>query len=391
MSTIERLDTIAARSGAEDRYRLAPRLGPCVILCMLRSTLHCTIVLPGEDATDVRQAISMLPARSFHLSASRGMLTALLDSGNALFPGLRWYLIADERGPVALVPLQWVRESDSKLKPVALYSLSRFELLYGDALVRDDVAPGSVIDAVLNTVRAGEPRPDVLRLRDLPTDSALLAMARERTGTGDMIAKPGTSLLSGGDNAATWEASLSKNLRGHVRQAAKRLAARGPVEIRTAVALPDIQAAFARFLVLEASGYKGTLNSLAHEHGDRQVLEQALYHHAATGESLVMELWVAGALAASQFGICRGNRLFLIKVAYNEELADASPGAFLMAELMRWVSDHPELAEVDCCVRQKWHDRWHPDLEDRTVATVANRSSWRGAVLGAMRWVRARR
>lgn len=355
---------------------------------MTRSTLRCRCVLPGTDTSEVRHALALLPPRSGHLAALNGMLEALLNHGQHLFPGIRWYLLDDERGPAAVVPLQLVRERDHMLRPVALYSLSRFELLYGDARIRPDVDPARLAPVILRHTLSGSDRADVIRLRDLAPDSGLCAMAEASAPAYALNSRPGTSILHAGASATAWERSLSKNLRGQMRQAGKRLSAMGAPDVRFAVASPAVREAFFRFLALEAAGYKGTLNSLAREDGDRRVLQHALETHAACGEAVVMELWIGDTLIASQFGISSADRLFLIKVAYNEEYSEASPGVFLLAELMKWVSDHDKLAVVDCCVRQRWHDRWHPDLEMRAQATLMNRGTWRGAVLGAVRWAR---
>jgi CelD/BcsL family acetyltransferase involved in cellulose biosynthesis len=356
---------------------------------MPRSALRCRCVLPGTDTSEVRDALALLPPRSSHLAALDGMQEALLNHGQLLFPGIRWYLIADDRGPAAVVPLQLVCESDNSLRPAALCSLSRFELLYGDARLRQDIDPALIAPAILQDAPSGSRRADIIRLRDLAPDSGLCAIAVASAPARDRISRPGTSLLRAGESAAAWERSLSKNLRGQVRQAGKRLVAKGALEVRFATTNPDVRGAFSRFLALEAAGYKGDLNALTREDGDRRVLQHALETHAENGDALVMELWIGNSLAASQFGIISADRLFLIKVAYNEQFAEASPGVFLMAELMKWVSDHDRLGEVDCCVRQGWHDRWHPDLEMRVQATLPNSGTWRGAALGALRWARS--
>lgn len=353
---------------------------------MSPAPVQCRSFGHADDLSVVTSASEALPRREHLLAGSRGIQEGLLLHGESLFPGIRWFLVEDRRGPAALVPLQVVPERVIGATLMSARALSRFELLYADAQIRRDVDPHEMTRALLRSVDGG--RTDVLRLRDLPATSALYELARGLTGGKTLSARPGTSLIPTGESGEVWLRSLSKNLRGQVRQAEKRLMAHGPIAIRLITAPESIEEGFERFLQLEAAGYKRDLNPLAREAGDREVFRAALRHHADTGEALVMELWVGGELAASQFGLQRGDRFYLIKVAFDERHAEASPGTFLMAELLRHFSDLDGVRFVDCCVRQRWHDRWHPVIEESFFTSVPNTGTLRGLLLGGMRRLR---
>jgi hypothetical protein len=358
---------------------------------MNQAPLRCRVLKPRDDLSQLQLALEQLPGHPEHLSSSDGLLHSLMASGDALFPGLRWVLFDYDAGPAAAVPVQYIRESNSPLRLISLRSLSRFEMLYADARIRSDVSARAVGDGLLRISGPSERRPDVLRCRNLPRASSLYAIVDALEGSGRGITgRPGTSVIDVGDAPAKWMSSLTRNLRGQIRQAEKRLAARGAVDLRFFQTPEEIAQAFSRFLALEAAGYKRELNPLASEAGDRDVLRGALLHHSRIGEALVMELWVGDTLSASQFGIRRGGRFYLIKVAFNETLADASPGTYLMSELIRHLSATGGARAVDCCVRQRWHDRWHPLLEDRFTANIPNPGTPRGIILGASKWMRDR-
>jgi CelD/BcsL family acetyltransferase involved in cellulose biosynthesis len=120
------------------------------------------------------------------------------------------------------------------------------------------------------------------------------------------------------------------------------------------------------------------------------LLERTLRGHAQTGTAHTLELFVNGELVASQFGVVCDRRLYLIKVAFNETFSDASPGTFLMAQLLERLADEGRIDLLDCCVRQRWHARWHPEVEFNRVGTMASPHTLRGWSLRALRTVRGR-
>lgn len=336
---------------------------------------------PQDDLVAVRQAMRALPRRTGVFGVAEGVQEGMLRHGSALFRQLRWIVVSDGTKPVAVLPLELHNEGLGRLFARCYRSPSRFELCYGDMQAAEEIDPIEFRRCLQCADETGQRAPDILRLRDLQLGSASLKLIGHAANSVQLVRRPGTSLLYAGTDADQWLAGLSKNLRGQIRQAGKRLGALGQVEIRECFQSTEVDAGFDRFVELERLGYKGTLNALAVEPADREILRTALVHQAAIGGALVMELWINERLAASQFGLLLGSRLFLIKVAYNEEFLAASPGTFLIAELMKRLSDRSPGTVVDCCVRQPWHDRWHPNIEDRCVVTLPNPSTVRGRLL----------
>jgi hypothetical protein len=349
--------------------------------------IECRVLDSADDPKPVREAIAQLSGNRHLLAASPSMLLALTECGELLFPGLCWFLCADDKGPAALIPLRRTVETDSKLAPLSLTSVSRFEMLYADALVRPDVPPSAVASALLHTPVMRGRRADVVRLRNLPQDSQLLAIARALPAQFDV--QEGTSVIAVGADAEAWRRGLSRNLRGQIRQGESRLQRMGPLAVRAPETVTEMAEAFSRFVVLEAGGYKASRDALANVPGDRAILEGTLLEHAREGTAHLLELCVGDALVASQFGVIRGDRLYLIKIAFDERFAEASPGTFLMAALMQRLADEGQIKTVDCCVRQPWHARWHPLVEMYTTATAPNTGTAKGFALRAGRALRA--
>lgn len=348
--------------------------------------LECRVLTSADDLMPVREAIMRLSGNRRLLAGSPCILLALVESGERLFPGLSWFLCADANGPAALIPLQRMVESDSRLAPLSLTSVSRFEMLYADALTRPDISPAAAGGALLRARIMRGRRADVLRLRNLPRNSQLLAIAQALPSQCDM--EEGTSIITVASDRDVWLQGLSKNLRGQIRQSENRLRRLGPLTIRTPGNEVEMVEAFSRFVALEAAGYKGSRDALANVPGDREVLRGALLGHSRHGTGHLLELYAGEILVSSQFGVIIDDRLYLLKIAFDERFAEASPGTFLMAELLQRLADGGRVKTVDCCVRQAWHMRWHPVVEPYITATIPNNRTLRGLALRAGRTAR---
>lgn len=336
------------------------------------------VFLPADDLQPVAEASLCLPRESTALSHSRGILHALMEENEGHFRGLRWILLTDRKGPLAVLPLRLVRERLGPLSMCALYSLNRFDMLYADAQVREGTARESIL-RVLQTEPICDGRPcDVIRIRDVKEHSAFFALF----GPGSsrwMESYEGASVISTDLPFAAWEAAQSKNLRGQLRQAGKRI---GSDQRFRVVSEPDAMGdAFERFVRLECAGYKHTLDPLGKDVHEARLLRDAFQRHSVSGEAFVFELYVGDVLVASQLALAPGETLFLIRVAYNEGFAHASPGTVLMGRLIEWCCSQPTVDRIDMVVRQGWHQRWHPQVDMHFRCNIPNLRSPRGALL----------
>jgi CelD/BcsL family acetyltransferase involved in cellulose biosynthesis len=356
---------------------------------MSTSACKTTVFRSVDDLDRVNAAVRRLARDDWMLSSSLWMLYGLIAHGEELFPELRWILVEDDTGPAALVPVFAVRETDSRVGFRALWTLTRFELMYADALIRPGVSAHLICREIFRARTFGTQRADVLRISSAPPGSGFHRLLTEQAPN-DIRVRAGSSIMPCSADAESWDRSNSRNLRGHLRQSEKRLRERGELSIVEHFSGTTVGDAFDRFVSLEAAGYKASMSPLAAISGDRKVLRDAIVGHAERGEASVIELVIGERLAASQLGVIRDRRVHLIKVAYDETLASASPGAFLMAELLRRRSQDRRAEVIDCCVRQPWHDRWHPALEDRVDGVICNPRTSAGLLLYAMRRLRSK-
>ncbi|MFC3695159.1 GNAT family N-acetyltransferase [Chenggangzhangella methanolivorans] len=184
-------------------------------------------------------------------------------------------------------------------------------------------------------------------LRFLPEGPAARALMAAAAEAGRAVARVdghARALLRVGEDEAGLPARKLKEL----RRQSRRLADQGPVAFRAARAEADVAAAAARFLALEAKGWKGAAGTaMADAPDQRAFFETLLADLARSGDALVLELFAGERLAASGVVLIAGDRGWFYKVAYDETLARLSPGVQLTLELTRLLAEEKRLVEVD--------------------------------------------
>jgi CelD/BcsL family acetyltransferase involved in cellulose biosynthesis len=206
---------------------------------------------------------------------------------------------------------------------------------------------------------------DVLLLRDLPRDgptSALLEpLARadgHRCGRWESQRSPYLSLGRGADGVRSTSRFLANLRRRH-----RRLAERGPVAVLREDGRGDLDGTFRAFLVLEASGWKGSQGSaLARDPRRVGFYRRWVEEAAARGALAIRALTVGSRAVAMQLGLVHRGTYYLPKVAYDEALSAVSPGQLLLGEVLAECRAGG-LAELDFLgPEMEWKRDWGPEL-----------------------------
>jgi CelD/BcsL family acetyltransferase involved in cellulose biosynthesis len=269
----------------------------------------------------------------------------------------RWFVAEDDRGPLAVLPYQL---SVRRLGPLRVRVLANERGT--DGLVAPGVRPGELRRALLAAAaQDGEPL-DVLSLNGLRSRSAFLMLATAAaSGLRAETQHGGHSVIDTGMTGDEWFASTSKNLKASLRKARNRFEREGKMTITTATARDEIEAAFEEYVAIEATGWKADKGALANQPADYGVMRHFLLASADSGRVSVRTLRLDGRPAAAQLANVTAGTLELLKVAYDDALADLSPSNLLMADLIRECCDRPDIARIDLITNQPWHDRWHAD------------------------------
>jgi CelD/BcsL family acetyltransferase involved in cellulose biosynthesis len=264
----------------------------------------------------------------------------------------------DDQGPLAAIPLD-VRTR--RTGPLRLRVLRHERTT--DALVADRADPQRLRAELLEAMAvAGEPV-DFISFGGLRDGRGFTRLA---TGSGRGLA---TEHRWGGHSVITtlkpydeWLADAGKNLRASLRKARNRFERQGELTVTTAREPGEVAAAFDEFVALEASGWKADKGALANRPVDQAVFRRFLLAAAPTGAAVVRVLRLDGRPAAAQLAASAGDTLDLMKVAYDDELADLSPSNLLMADLVRECCDRDDISSIDLVTNQPWHRRWHAEV-----------------------------
>ena len=270
----------------------------------------------------------------------------------------RWFLAEDDSGPVAALPYQLTVR---RIGPVRVRVLTNE---WGtDGLAAPRLTPEDLRRVLLDTsAHAGEPI-DVLSLNRLLPGSTFLRLATAApSGLHTESRHGGCSVIDTRVAADEWFAAVGKNLRASLRKARNRFERQGTLTVTVATTPDEVADAFEEYVTIEASGWKGDKGALANRPADRRMLREFLVATAGVGDGFVRTLRLDGRPAAAQLGCVTARTLALLKVAYDDALADLSPSNLLMADLVRACCDRPDVDRIDLITNQPWHRRWHAQV-----------------------------
>ncbi len=184
---------------------------------------------------------------------------------------------------------------------------------------------------------------------DGPTAAALDAALAERGLSSRAVNRHERAVLDAtGDAEAYLRAGLGSKKLKDLRRLRHRLDEMGTVSITIAKTPQDAGLALARFLDLEAKGWKGEQGTgLGQSAGDRAFIEKAAQSMAANGQFEIVEMWLDAHLLATGIVLRAGRTAVFFKTAYDEDYAKFSPGVQLTVELTRQFCADPEIDFAD--------------------------------------------
>jgi CelD/BcsL family acetyltransferase involved in cellulose biosynthesis len=130
-------------------------------------------------------------------------------------------------------------------------------------------------------------------------------------------------------------------------------------------------------VALEAAGYKGVRRmALAQTSSMRDLWRDYLL---ASDTAQIRTLHINGGLAASLVGSLTAGAFVAINMAYDQNLAELSPGSVLWADLIESCCADPTVQRIDCLGYPRWAYRWAMEREP-TYSLLAFNDGLRGAV-----------
>lgn len=213
-----------------------------------------------------------------------------------------------------------------------------------------DLPPDAEPDADLPARLFAHTRAACLRFDYLAPDARLLAAAarwdaRYRVDVAPHALAPTVDCRL---PYADWFAGRSKRVRHLLRKSRSDLIVRRGMRLELVRRDPTTDGLLDAMLRLERSGWKGRERSAIHDSPADTMFYTRLAQAAAAAKALQLALlWDADRLVAFEYGVIGGDRLFLLKVGYDEADADASPGHLLAAWHIEQCGADPAIAWYD--------------------------------------------
>lgn len=180
---------------------------------------------------------------------------------------------------------------------------------------------------------------DVLEISDVPEGGAarrlldLAARSGLATGTWESMRTPYVS-LGGGWGAVA--ARLDAKFRQNVRRRRRKLESRGKVEVERVEGGRALERYLEEGFELERSGWKGEgQTAIASDPVVRGFYAEVARNEALAGRLALYFLRLDGRPVAFQYGLGDAKNYWLPKTAYDESLADCSPGQLLTEAVLQ--------------------------------------------------------
>lgn len=239
--------------------------------------------------------------------------------------------------------------------PVKLLRSPALPYSYLATPVLDNVAPHAVITAMLDFIAGDATLPKTISLEPMRSDGpamqALTVALADRKSAPCLLHQGKRPILASDLDAKQYfEQALSSSSRKKLRQHRRRLEEKGKLESRICVTATEVASAFEDFLDLEMSGWKGRAGTaLLCNPAEAALVRAIVAALAQRGNAWIHALHQNGKTVAAQVVLRAGDTAFTWKTAYDETLADFSPGMLLLEDYTAAFLADKSTVRVDSC------------------------------------------
>lgn len=203
---------------------------------------------------------------------------------------------------------------------------------------------------------------ELARFTDTSATRALLdRQGSDQQSSAQQSVPMGSSAYAQRNSTHSLIADLSKkqikNVQRHQKSAEQEY---GSTHFTQALTPDEIARAYETFLDVEQAGWKGVqgTNSAIRLRPDaRDFYAEVLKSFAGTGEAVVNLLAIGNQPAAAQMGLRTGERLFLLKIGYDETFRDLGPGGIALLRCLE--QEAQRSSAVSLVTDPPWAERWH--------------------------------
>ena len=276
---------------------------------------------------------------------------------------VHFFLFSDNRGPLAVIPLRSTQISLGGVKLKAFSFPSHDHLSLCDLIAREEMLERPLLRFLQEELRDRGEAWDVILLRHLLADSAAGKVARHSGAL--YLPRPdgGCDIIDLDGTYRNYIAGLSKNFRRSLKRAEQSLEELTDVRVCFIGGGRELEEAFRNFTEVEASGWKGgggTGTAIALQPGLASFYREVAQLFAALGKVSVNTLAVDGKCVAAQFCLSMDDRVYILKIGYDEAYKRQAPGKHLMDLFIRRCMADGAVAGINLVTDAAWHADWNP-------------------------------
>ena len=166
-------------------------------------------------------------------------------------------------------------------------------------------------------------------------------------------------------DSARIRSGYSTRLKKILRRGRRKLESDGELEFRSWYGTEAQTEAYPIFLQLEASGWKAASGTaLTLDKQARHFHEAFLFNPDSAGTTRINLLFAGTTPVAAQLCVQQGKTISLLKIAYAQERAYASPGSLLLDQLLQQCCADSGIDTVSLITGQQWMSDWGTNTTD---------------------------
>jgi CelD/BcsL family acetyltransferase involved in cellulose biosynthesis len=283
-------------------------------------------------------------------------------------PNRVWF-VAAYRGAklVAICPLHFQDFRAGAFRPRILGTIDEDQMQLSDFTFEQTQENAGLLDELTQWLRGQkELRWDELRLRKVSSESSIAFAARARLPKFAVSLEYHTSAYLRTD--ATYEEvtkSLGSKFKSNLRRRNRIAEQTAPLRHQRYRRPDELAEAFALFLELEASGWKGAAGTSS----AIRVVPQMLAFYTALirefegrGACVINLLWHGDTPVAGQFCLQIGRTFYILKVGFSESHANFAPGILLLDRILKESCEDPGVDVLHLVNEPPWAKFFRPTV-----------------------------
>jgi CelD/BcsL family acetyltransferase involved in cellulose biosynthesis len=250
------------------------------------------------------------------------------------------------------------------------------------------LAGGERSPVLATALRSAGIRWDIMELHDLAADSSALRAFTNFAGFNKLAlyhhdSNRLRSVAGGRDQCLSL---ISKDHIKKTRKKWRKLEQQGAITCEILRDAVDIQSGFDTFLAIEDAGWKGSngnKTSLLCDPPQRGLYQTLLSQSFPGLQPRIALLKHNGNAIAANLCVQAGDTLFLLKISYDDQYQEHSPGNLLLLYLLEQYSDVADINYLSFITGGDWTHRWSPERIPVYRCTIYNKTG-AGLVAGTL-------